>query len=197
MKAKNLKKVSPFFLALLIMAVSLQATAQRGVRNNGNQEVRKVTQSVKPQRVNNQNRTKFANQRSNVKYGNRVNTRANINVSFGNNRVLPRTCAPVIRPSVVRLNYNNGHRISFLPQNSIQFRGVNQDYFLARGQFYTPTHRGYVATVAPVGIRVNFLPQKAVKVFYNRNVYYQLGNVLLAPIVTRKGNIAYELAGYM
>ena len=196
MEAKILKTVSPFLLAVLMVLAILPATAQRGDRNYGNQQqqVRTAGSRVNPQMANYSNQARYSNHRNVTRFG---NSSASINVSFGNTRIVPATCAPVIRPNVVRMNYNNGHRVRFLPHNAIQFIGMNRDYFLVRGQFYTPTHQGYVATVAPVGIRVNYLPQSAIKVFYNRNVYYQVGNVLLAPIVTQRGRVVYELAGYI
>lgn len=196
MEAKIVKTASPFLLAMLMVLAILPATAQRGDRTYGNQQqqVRTEGSQVNPQMANYSNQAKFSNNRNVTRF---ENSRANINVNYVNTRIVPATCAPIIRPTVVRMNYNNGHRVRFLPHNAIQFRGTNRDYFLVRGQFYTPTRQGYVATVAPLGIRVNYLPQNAIKVFYNRNVYYQVGNVMLSPIVTQRGRIVYELAGYI
>ena len=194
MEARILKTISPFLFAALMILASLSAIAQRGDRNQGNRDITGGDNRVVVQRTTPSNQVRFANRSVAIRNS---NARANINVSFGKNRILPTSCGPAFRARPVRRNYNYNAVVRFLPQNSIRFKGMNRDYFFARGQFYTATNRGYLAIVAPVGVRLSYLPTRAVQVIYNRNICYQLGNVLLAPIVTRRGSVAYELAGYV
>lgn len=193
MEAKILKKVSPFLFFLLMIAATVPGTAQRNVKNN-HQDVRTGVNQVNSQR--NTTHTRFANQGNAVRNGNRNFGRTNVNVNITTRGSRNVAYAPVVRPVNVRPN-RHINVVGVLPVNAVRFQGHNQNYFFARGIFYTPTNYGYRVVQAPIGSVVNHLPNNAVKVFYNRNVYYQVGNIMLAPILNRRGRIVYELAGYV
>ena len=198
MEVKILKKVSPFLFFLLMIVATVPGTAQQNVKNK-HQQTRKGVNQVHPQRQGNSNHTRFANQGSKNHYTNFRRGNSNVIVSFGNGAIVPANCRPPMqRPNVIRANqFAYGHRVSFLPQNAIRFRGINRDYFFARGNFYVQGQRGFRSAQIPLGARVNFLPNRARTVFYGRAVYYQLGNVFLAERIGRRGAAIYEVVGYV
>lgn len=124
MDARILKTVSPFLFAALMILATLPATAQRGDRNLGNRDITRVNNRVVVQRTIPSNQARFANRSTAIRNS---NARANINVSFGNNRILPSNCRPDFRVRPVIRNYNHNAVVRFLLQNSIRFRGINID----------------------------------------------------------------------
>ncbi len=198
MEVKILKKVSPFLFFLLMIVVTVPGTAQQNVKNE-HQQIRKGVNQVHHQRQGNSTHSRFANHGYRNHYTNFRRGNSNVSFSYRNRVVVPANCGPVIqRPNVIRANqFAYGHRVSFLPQNAIRFRGVSRDYFFARGDFYVQGQRGFRSTQIPLGARVSFLPNRARAVMYGRAIYYQLGNVFLAERISRRGVTIYEVVGYV
>ena len=198
MKAKILNKVSLFLFFLLIFAVTVPGTAQLN-SNTGHQESRSDGNQMNFEQQRNIKHTRFANQQNGHNYSGSHKVRVNVNRTFDTRKAPLVTFRPVVhRTNVIRANqFTYNQRVAFLPQNSIRFRGINRDYYFARGNFYIQGQRGFISTQIPLGATINFLPPKARTIYYGRAVYYQLGNVFLVERIGRRGAAFYEVAGYV
>jgi|GEM_PF-4678170 len=198
MEVKILKNVSLFLFFGLMMVATVPGKAQQNERDNHRQIKRGVNQT-NSERQGNSSHTRFANQGNNNHTANFRGANRNARVTFGNRAQVSANCRPAIhQPTVIPINqFTYGHRVAFLPQNAVRFRGVNRDYFFARGNFYVQGQRGFRSTQVSLGARVNFLPNRARTVFYGSAVYYKLGNVFLAERIGRRGAAFYEVVGYV
>lgn len=210
MENKIRKKANPFLFILLTIGLAVPGIAQQEEKNELNDRINRY------QRVYN-NGTQTSTATNNANYGRQVRTqrqRANNNAYVHNGRVARRggyynnynyrrnNSRLVYR---TRNGYNRaarvygnpiGFRVRYLPNNAIRFNRGGNLFFYSCGDFYVETAFGYRTIQAPIGARIRVLPYRARAVYYGRDVFYQIDDVLLAAVTNRRGRIVYEVVGY-
>ncbi len=87
-----------------------------------------------------------------------------------------------------------GIRINTLPANRYRFVHKKRTYYYYYGAYYAPVSRGgYKVIKAPVGAKVDTLPEGYEIVESGGSVYYKIDTVYYKAIAVTDGNVMYEV----
>lgn len=187
MKTKTKQGLLVSLFGILMLGLVTPGLAQRNAKNPYSS------------RANvNQNKTEFRKEkRKNYKRKNHSKRNLNYSSSWGSHHFHSR-----FNQNRVNVNYRpiiaqRSRIIRFVSPSALRLRLNNQEFFLDCGIFYTPTHKGYKSTLAPIGARTNRMPHRARFINTRYESLFVVDNVYFRPIVNRRGYEIYEVVGYV
>ena len=188
MKKKIQKKVSPFLFFLLTIGLAVPGVAQREVKNerqdriNRSQRVQNNTPKITASRNANYGKTLRTPRVNNNTYaynGRRGNSSYSTARRGSNSKLVYRTRVRNNRAGVRVYGNPVGFRVRYLPKNVVRFNRGGSQFFYNCGDFYVATQFGYRTIQAPIGAQIRVLPRRARTVYYGRDAFYQIDDVLL------------------